>query len=444
MPGKQEYKRRALEWIETHEADIVGYLQELVRIPSVNPWFMDAKDAFSGEQKVQQYLARHLASLGGQIKLWEADADQLKQYEGMAGYYAGRNFTGRPNLAAVFPGSGGGRSLLLAGHVDVVKAGQGWSKDPFGGEIENGNVYGRGTVDMKGGLTAMIKALEAVLSSGAKLKGTVTVGSVVDEEAGGMGTLDFFHQGYRADACILTEATQLNIAPLCRGILWGKLTIHGRSGHIEMPQAYWREGGAVDAIDKVLLYLQQFRRLNDDWRIRKRHPLLPIPCQLLVAQIHAGEYPTSYADQAVIVFNAQYLPSERDEKLMGGRVKWEIERFIQAVANTDPWLRENPPVVEWLVDADCAETDPQHPFVGTCASALRELHIEPLVMGQSSHTDMGWPINVGIPTVNFGPGKPWLAHQSDEHLPIAELIQATKAIALIIIEWCGVEGEEQV
>jgi acetylornithine deacetylase len=113
------------------------------------------------------------------------------------------------------------------------------------------------------------------------------------------------------------------------------------------------------------------------------------------------------------------------------------------VAETDPWLREHPPVIEWLVDADCAETDPHHPFIGTCASALRELGIGPVVMGQSSHTDMGWPINVGIPTVNFGPGKPWLAHQSDEHLPVAELMKATKAIALIILDWCGAEGEVQ-
>jgi len=397
MPDRQEWKRKALDWIDAHETDIVGFLQKLVRIPSVNPWFGDEENAAGGERSAQQYLARHLASLGGEISLWEADAGKLKRYEGMPGYYAGRDFTGRPNLAAVFPGSGGGRSLLLTGHVDVVKAGQGWSKDPFGGEIENGNIYGRGTVDMKGGITAMIKALEAVLASGAKLKGTVTVGSVVDEEAGGMGTLDFFHQGYRADACILTEATELNIAPLCRGILWGKLTIHGRSGHIEMPQAHWREGGAVDAIDKMQLYLEQFRHLNDDWRLRKRHPLLPIPCQLLVAQIQAGEYPTTYANRAEIIFNAQYLPSERDEKWTGGLVKREIEQFIRAVADTDPWLRENPPVVEWLVDADCAETDPRHPFIGTCASALRELWIEPQegamlayrhgMAGQCRHTD---------------------------------------------------------
>lgn len=430
-----------LQWIDTHQDDIVRYLQDLIRIPSVNPWFAE-EPALSREADVQAYLADHLSGLGGEVAQWEPDAGQLSRYKGMAGYYAGRDFTNRPNLAAAFPGTGEGRSLLLMGHIDVVKAGSNWTKDPFGGTVEGGNIYGRGTVDMKGGMTAMIKALEAVVRSGVRLKGTVTVGSVVDEEAGGMGTLDFIHQGFRADACIMAEATNFSIAPLCRGILWGKLVIPGRSGHIEMPQADWREGGAVDAIAKTRLYLDQFRRLNDDWKIRKQHPLLPIPCQLLVAEIHAGEYPTSYANRSEIVFNAQYLPSERDEKRMGGNVKREIEAFIRSVADTDPWLREHPPQVEWLVDADCGETDAGHPFIDTCFAALRQLNIASTVMGQCSHTDMGWPINVGIPTVNFGPGEPRLAHQSDEYLPVAELIAATKAIALTIMDWCGVEGEE--
>jgi acetylornithine deacetylase len=107
LPRKQDLKNQVLEWIDSNEDNIVGYLQDLIRIPSVNPWFFTEPEA-SKEQDVQRYLARHLKSLGGEVSLWEADADQLTEYEGRAGYYAGRDFTGRPNLAAVFPGSGGG------------------------------------------------------------------------------------------------------------------------------------------------------------------------------------------------------------------------------------------------------------------------------------------------------------------------------------------------
>ena len=96
---------------------------------------------------------------------------------------------------------------------------------------------------MKGGIAAMILATEAILKSGYKLKGDVCVGTVVDEETGGMGTLDFVDRGHRADVCIMTEATQNIVAPLCRGILWGNVIVKGRSGHIECPQVDWRKGG---------------------------------------------------------------------------------------------------------------------------------------------------------------------------------------------------------
>lgn len=431
-------EERIMQWIDGNREEILTFLQQLIRIPSVNPWFFD-EPAPSKEKELQQFLLEKLSGLGASTELWEPVADELKQYEGMAGYYPGRDFTGRPNLAATFEPDAKGKSLLLFGHIDVVMAGSKWTVDPFEGLIQDGKMYGRGTVDMKGGVAAMIMAVEAVLRSGFKPKGSVVVGTVVDEEAGGMGALDFIHHGYRADACILTEPTSLTIAPLCRGILWGKIKVQGRSGHIEMPQADWKDGGAVDAIKKARYVLGKLDSLNEDWAVRKTHPYLSIPCQVHVAQLNAGEYPTSFANEAEIVFNAQYLPSERDEKLVGGNVKKELTAFLAAAAREDPWLSEHPPEIEWLVDADCAETDAAHPFVQTCVNSLKAIGEEGKIEGLGFHTDMGWPVNVGIPTINFGPGDPSLAHHSDEFTPVEEVIQAVKMIAKTIVDWCGVE-----
>ncbi|MFE4714224.1 ArgE/DapE family deacylase [Paenibacillus sp. NPDC056722] len=434
-------EQQIMQWIDDHNDEIISFLQQLIQIPSVNPWFFDEPGP-SKEKDVQEFIADKLTKLGADIELWEPVADDLKQYEGMAGYYPGRDFQGRPNLAATFGAGEEGKSLLLFGHIDVVKAGSKWTVDPFGAEIIDGKLYGRGTVDMKGGVAAMIMAVAAILRSGAKLKGPVIVGTVVDEETGGMGALDFIHHGYRADGCILTEPTSLTIAPLCRGILWGKIKVQGRSGHIEMPQADWQDGGAVDAIKKARLILEQFDHLNADWAVRKTHPYLSIPCQVHVAQFNAGEYPTSFANEAEIVFNAQYLPSERDDKLMGGHVKKELEDFIYNIAKSDPWLSQNLPEIEWLVDADCAETDVEHHFVQTCVQSLHSIGLEGKIEGLGFHTDMGWPVNVGIPTVNFGPGDPSLAHHSDEFTPVNEVIDAVKMIAKTIIDWCGTEAVE--
>lgn len=431
-------KDKVLKWIEDNKMEIATFLSDGIKIPSVNPFFSGDKDLIK-EKRYQEFLANYLGNMGLEVTLWEPNADELAKYEGKAGYYKGRDFTDRPNLHAVLKGTGGGKSILLSGHSDIVKAEDGWTENPFGGAIKDGRIYGRGTIDMKGGIAAMIMAVKAIQQTGLRLKGDILIGTVSDEEAGGMGTLAYVDKGYRADACILTEATDLNVQPLCRGILWGKLVIKGRPGHIEMNQDDWRTGGAVDAIDKGKLYLEQIERLNRDWSVVKSHPLLAIPCQIKIAQFNAGEYPTSYASSAEIVFNAQYLPREKDENGLGGLVKEEIEMFVNRVAETDEWLRENKPVIEWIVDANCGETNSNNEFVRTIFKEAKKINPSSKIEGLLSHSDMGFFIERGIPTVNFGPGEGRLAHQDDENVEIEQMVKTTKIIASTIMEWCGIE-----
>ena len=433
--NKQELE--ILTWIDNHREEVIGFLQELIQVPSVNPWFNPPTEEL-GEAEVQAVIRKRMEALGAEVKSWEPNAEELSKYEGRPGYYADHKFEGRPNQVAILKGRGGGKSLMLTGHVDVVPAAGGWKEDPFGGVRRDGVIYGRGAVDMKGGIAAMVMALEAVVQSGYQLKGDVLVGTVVDEEAGGMGTLDLIDKGYRADGCILTESTDMKIAPLCRGILWGKLIIPGRSGHIELPQGDWREGGAVDAIALSRVFMDHFDRLNADWRVRKTHPYLPIPCQIYVAQINAGEYPTAFANKAEIVFNAQYLPREKDEKGLGSKVKAEIEAFVASVAETEGWLRENPPKIEWLIDADCGETPVSHPFVQMTLNNLGKHGFSKIKEGVCAHVDMGWFEAVGIPTVVIGAGDPRVAHQNNESIKEEELIDLTKYIATVITQWANI------
>jgi acetylornithine deacetylase len=305
-------------------------------------------------------------------------------------------------------------------------------------------IYGRGAVDMKGGIAAAVAALELLRAAGIALRGDVLIASVVDEEAGGMGTLAFVDRGYRADGAIIPEPSDLTVAPLCRGILWGRLTIPGRAGHIEMPQPDWREGGAVDAIALGRTFLAAIDRLNAEWAANpaKRHPLLPLPCQVKVSLLDAGEVPTAYASQMRITFDAQYLPAERDARGLGGHVKAELERFFGEVATGDEWLRQHPPRIEWLVDADCAETPADHPLSRTVHAAARLAGIDCPLEGMSSHTDMGLLVNAGIPTLNFGPGDPSVAHQPDEHVAEGDLLRATVTLALAVATWCGWDADE--
>jgi acetylornithine deacetylase len=421
-----------------HQEETISLLQDLIRIPSVNPYFSNYEEP-SREGHVQDILATRLDRLGATLDRWEPSAADLAKHAGGPGYYPDRDFRGRPNLVATLPGSGGGQSLMLLGHADVVSAGDGWTFEPFAAERRAGNIYGRGAADMKAGMAAAVAALEILRTAGIQLRGDVLLASVVDEEAGGMGTLAVVDRGYRTDGAIIPEPTDLNVAPLCRGILWGRLTIPGRASHIEMPQPHWRDGGAVDAIALGRTFLDAIDDLNARWAANpaKRHPLLPLPCQVCVSMLDAGEFPTAYAGQMRITFDAQYLPAEKDERKLGGRVKAELEAFFAEIAQQNAWLRENPPTIEWLVDADCGETPADHPLPQLLHRAAQTAGAESKMEGMSSHTDMGLLVNAGIPTVNFGPGAPSVAHQSDEHVREEDLHQATVAFALIIAAWCG-------
>lgn len=424
-------------WIDNNRDEVVNLLSKLIKVPSVTPYFTEEK-CYMREGDAQRTLKAYIESMGMKTEFTYPDAKHLLKYEGKAGYYADHTFEDRPNLYGIYKGQGGGKSILLSGHMDVVQRGSKWTKDPFGAELVGNKLYGRGAVDMKGGIAAMTMALKAIQKSNIQLKGDVMIGTVVDEEAGGMGTLAFVDKGYRADGCLITEPTHLKVAPLCRGILWGKLIIPGRAGHIELKQGDWRTGGAVDAIDKASLYLEHFRRLNKRWAVTKEHKYLPIPCQIHIAQFNAGEYPTTFANNAELIFNAQYLPEDKDENGLGGKIKKEIEDFVIAIAQTDEWLKENPPYIEWLIDADCGETLDDQPFFQTVRDTAVEVNPTSTVEGICCHTDMGWFCNVGMPTMNLGPGDSRLSHQADEFIDVDELITCTKIIASIIINWCSI------
>lgn len=445
----QAAKDAVLATIEARRDRIVAFLQTLVRHPSVNPVFLGTPPR--EEKQLQEYVAGQLAAMGFvEIDLWEPDPAHLAKYRGRPGFTENRRFHNRPNLAARLPGAGGGRSLFLTGHVDVVGADpekEAWRYDPFSAELVDGVVHGRGTVDMKGGIAAMLMAVEAIREAGITLQGDVLVGLVVDEETGSMGMLALADRGYHADAGIMTEPTDLQISLLCRGIVWGRISVPGRSGHIEIEQPDWRRNGAVDAFRKGLLVVGALDALNEQWAARpdKHHALLPRPTMVNISMVQAGQHPSSYAENCVITVDAQYLPDECDEHGLGGAVKREIEEAIAGVAAEDPWLAGHPPTVEWFVDADCAEVQRDHPLVPILRQALGDLGLagKQQLTGTEAHTDMSLLTKMArTPTVNFGPGDPFLAHLTNEALPVEDLLAATRAIALTILDWCGIAGAE--
>ena len=433
--------RRIIAAVERRADVIVRTTAELIGFPSVVP--VDSRNAGPAERDCQLYLQARLHDLGFKTDLWDPDGPALfAKHQGRPGAHAGRHFDGRPILAGRLAGSGGGRSMMLTGHVDVVPPGAAghWRTDPFVATVQDGMLTGRGAVDMKGGVACMLEAASVVRELGIDLAGDIVFATVVDEEIGGMGSLALVDRGWHADAAILPESTALAISPICHGILWGRIRLDGIGGHAELRPKSWQEGGPVDAVTLLRQMLDGIDVLNRRWALdpRKNHPLMQLPNQVIVTELRAGEHPSSMAGAAEIVIDVQYLPPEKDEFGLGGHVQREVEAHVAAVCRADPYLAAHPARIEWILDADCAEVPVDHPFIGAVQEALRAAGRPPRFWGLGAHSDMGLPTELGrTPTIMLGPGDPTQAHQSNETVPVLDLIETTKVMALAIRRWCG-------
>ena len=426
--------------VEARSDRIVETLCDIVRFPSIVR--ADPTQAGPGERDCQLYLQERLHRIGFTTDLWDPDGPALlARYEGRPGANKGRTFEGRPNLGGTLSGTGGGRSIMLTGHIDVVPPGAAshWDGDPFAPIVADGFVRGRGTVDMKGGVACMLMTIEILKEIGVPLSGDVVFTTVVDEEIGGMGSLAMVDRGFRADAGIMTEPTGNRIAPLCHGILWGRVTLDGIGGHAELTPAAWHGSGPVDAIQLVRQVLDGIDILNRRWMFDpvKNHPLMDLPNQIIVTQVQAGEHPSSMAGRGEIIIDVQYLPHEKDEFGLGGHVKREVEEHIFQVCQADPYLRRHPARIDWILDADCAEVPADHPFVEAFRSGVAEAGLSPALSGFGAHSDIGLLCGLGrTPTVNFGPGDPAQSHQPNERVSIRDLVDCTTALAITVERWC--------
>jgi acetylornithine deacetylase len=428
-----ENELEVLKRIDDGQKEIVECLSTLVSFKTVTPAAGSTGDGESGEYiRCQDYIAGLLKELGiGKTDSWIIDCSKLETFPG-CGVISDRDLSDIPVLAGILKGTGDGRSMILNGHYDVVSPGEleNWTHDPFKATVEGNKLYGRGACDMKGGIAAMILALKFIRESGVKLKGDVIVESVPEEELTSMGTLACCQKGYKAQAALIPEPTELNPLIAMRGNLNGKITVFGRAGHGDMPQPHWSEGGAVNAISKAAKILQALEDLTEEWRTRpdKQHKLLP-PDMVLPTLIHGGKWVIMYPEKCEIEFNSDFIPSTKN-------LKEEIEGRIKYVASGDSWMRENPPRFEtnpWLYGAEISENDP---IVRIAFEASQDIGHDPKIIGMGSLTDAIHLINYAkTPTVTIGPSGGGF-HEPDEFVYIDSLINTAKIVALCLMRWC--------
>jgi acetylornithine deacetylase/succinyl-diaminopimelate desuccinylase family protein len=426
--------------VNEHRDELVALVRELVSHPSENPKLLTGaaaqQRATAAENACQDAVAAQLDALGLQIDRFEA-------------------LPGRDDVVGRLAGAGGGRSLILNGHVDVVPAGDpaAWPHDPWRGECEGGRLWGRGACDMKGGIASGIIALRALRALGVRLAGDVVFQSVVDEETGGPGTHAAIARGHVADAAIVLEPTDRTIQIVEGGLEWLQVIVTGRTGHSAVRYRSVHAGGrgtAVSAIEKAAKLLAAVQELERHWGNTKVHPFLPRGITTINPGVIAGGLGrgeggmpalmtaySNFADHCVLGLSLKYLPGERAED-----VKAELADYVARVANADPWLREHPPELVWGVGGVSfppSEVAADHPLVTTLSEAFRAAAGEPRLTGFEAVSDLAWLAEAGVPAVLYGPGDFAQAHSSDEYVEIDELVEVARVVACAIADWCGAD-----
>lgn len=421
-------KQLVKEWLKTHRVKGTRLLQKLVQEGSVR----------GNESKAQAIIIEKCRELGLILDIWEIGDKELREHPAFCSDRQG--FSDSPNVVGVLKGTGGGKSLILNGHIDVVPEGDrnSWEYDPFSGRIENNRLYGRGSTDMKGGTVSLLLALEAIKESQIKLKGDVIFESVIEEESGGAGTLATLLRGYKADGAIIPEPTNMKLFPKQQGSMWFRIAILGKSAH----------GGTryegVSAIDKAIVVIEQLKQLENQRNSRMKDPLyenIIIPIPINIGKITSGNWPSSVPDLAVIEGRIGVAPNETMKE-----AELELETVLRSLQTIDPWFSTHPPTIEWFggrwLPGNLA-TD--HPLIEVLSHSYQEsTNKMPTIEASPWGTDGGILSQVGnIPVVVFGPGETKVAHDANEYINLDDLFLCAEIIALTILRWCGVDSSSK-
>lgn len=427
-----------LDVIEADKDHVVALTQDLVRIPSVNPKFQ-VQQGLNRESDVQDRIEQDLRPLGFGIDRFET-------------------FKDRPNVIADLEGSDD-KSMILCGHVDVVPVGNAdaWARDPFGGQLDQGRIWGRGAVDMKGGVAACISAARAIRKAGVELDGRLSIHTVVDEEAGGFGAIDVVARGHLAKHAIIAEPTWGNVIPAEGGLDWTRVTIFGKQSH-----AGWRynmiwpqhdtperlEPG-VNAIELATRFIAALRDFESSRCRATNHPLLPpglatINPGTIMGGAGMGEdgnpavmtNAAMMSDVCTIVLDYKFMPQEDFED-----VKAEFEAFVHNFAQMDPWMRANPPKIEWSLYGlhfPPMNTPTDHPLTQATMARATQLQAKPpQVKGFEAVTDAAHYAGKGVVPIIYGPSGDGF-HGDNECVEIDSLVETTKVIAATVLDMCGV------
>jgi succinyl-diaminopimelate desuccinylase len=433
-----------LKSIESRREEVTALTQDLIRIPTINP----PGDAY---EECARFLGERLKRKGFAVEYVRStaapgDSDQYPRTNVVARYEG----KGERNASV-----GNQECVHFNSHIDVVEAGSGWTFDPFGGEVKDGKVYGRGACDMKGGLASSVMACEALIDSGIPFNGTLEISGTVDEESGGFAGVGYLaEKGYfskpRVHHVIIPEP--LGVDRIClghRGVYWAEVETQGRIAHGSMPflgdSAINHMSAFIHLLETQLLPALAVRRTQE--------PVEPPGARvstLNINSIHGGQieqryandvrgWPTADTPAPVVAHSCRVVLDRRfiaEEKL--DDVKREILQMLEELQRTRPGFDFN---IREIMSFVPTATPKDAPVVDATARAIaRVLGREPSYISSPGTYDQKHIVRTGHlrDVIAYGPGILDLAHQPDEYVGIDELVQSAQIMALASLQLMGV------
>lgn len=375
-------------------------LAALVRINSVNPKF---SNGLTDESAIAAHLEGVLHALGMEVTLHDA---------------APR----RTSVVGRLRGSGGGRSLMLYGHIDTV--GIEGMKAPLSGRVRNGRMHGRGTYDMKGGVAACLAAAKAIVDSGSALAGDLVFVGAADEEVASVG-MSAVLKHVRTDAAIVTESTELQLCLAHKGFCWMEVEVEGRAAHgsrfeegIDANMAMGRFLGRLDVLERAL-------------RTRTPHVLVGPP-SLHAAVILGGTGTSTYAAHCRLEIERRTIPGETEASALA-----EIQAILDALAADDANFRAR---VRPLLSRGSFEARRDSGIVDAVhAAATSVLGAPPAIIGEPYWMDAALLADAGIETVVMGPTGAG-AHAAKEWVDLASVESVAAILARTAVRYCARTG----
>ena len=438
--------RNVEEWLDNNQNEMIDFLCEYIQYESA-----------TGDEEVVQ---RHFIEPFFRDKM---DWDEVELVDVT-------NENNRPNVNGRLIGMGNGKNLLFNGHSDVVDITdedlQSWNYDPWDPVIDEGNIYGRGSNDMKGPNTAMIWAVKAIMESNIELQGNLLMSIVVGEELGQQevgsipATNNHLQQLNDELFCINTEPTNNEIHTKSSATFDFSIDIQGKSIHTsqrnltQYPQRFGIPDGntvGVDASKIMMEIIRRFNQLEDEWNFRYEDEIYgsggyPIPQDIqgvgLVSinctKLRSGDYISKIPGFAKIEGHVFYPPEVDENELWN-----EMKATVDSLKHTSDWIKEHPPKMNWkdVWDWPPFKLDVEHPGCQTLGNSVEEITGNTAVFSGFKPTCDNTYIQMecGVDTISFGPGDISMgAHGPDEYLPLDQFMTAAKIYADMIIRWCGI------